>query len=161
MTEDADRVAFVRLDHDPLKRLIVGILAEHVHFPDRSIQDMENHSPGVTRAVRGMSQYDASPAERRQYSSRVESRCGAVVLGWAYLCPALSVAGASLALPCSVSTPRSSNRAGGFPAPGFRTRLYYIYCFTRSPTNDCRYVPGSRYSPSFRYRCWSGNRAVP
>ena len=54
----------------------------------------------------------------------VESRCGAVVLGLAYLFPALSVAGASLASPCSVSTSRSSNRAGGFPAPGFRTRLY-------------------------------------
>jgi hypothetical protein len=43
-------------------------------------------------------------------------------LGWAYLWPALSVAGASLALPCPVSTSRSSNRAGGFPAHGSRTR---------------------------------------
>ena len=32
----------------------------------------------------------------------------------------------------SVSTPRSSNRAGGFPAPGFRTRLIYDTLFTRS-----------------------------
>ena len=37
--------------------------------------------------------------------------------------PALSVAGVTSSRPCSVSTPRSSNRAGGVPAPGFRTRL--------------------------------------
>ena len=37
--------------------------------------------------------------------------------------PALSSAGASLASPCSVSTSRSSNRTGGFPASGSRTRL--------------------------------------
>jgi hypothetical protein len=59
-----------------------------------------------------------------RFTAHVESRCGAVVLGLAYLLPALSVTGASLASPCSVSTSRSSNRAGGFPAPGFRTRLY-------------------------------------
>ena len=53
--------------------------------------------------------------------SRVEVWRGG--LGLAYLLPALSLAGASLASPCSVSTPRSSNRAGRFPAPGFRTRL--------------------------------------
>ena len=33
--------------------------------------------------------------------------------------PALSSAGASLALPCSVSTSRSSNRTCSFPASGF------------------------------------------
>ena len=38
--------------------------------------------------------------------------------------PALSVAGASIALPCSVSTPRSSNPAGDFLAPGSRTRKH-------------------------------------
>jgi hypothetical protein len=32
-------------------------------------------------------------------TAHVESRCGAVAVGWAYLWPALSVAGASLALP--------------------------------------------------------------
>src|SRR5512140_2050991 len=45
-------------------------------------------------------------------------------LGLAYLLPALSVAGASIASPYSVSTPRSSNPAGGFPAPGSRTRTH-------------------------------------
>ena len=36
--------------------------------------------------------------------------------------PVLSLAGASLALPCSVSTSHSSNRTCGFPASGSRTR---------------------------------------
>ncbi len=36
--------------------------------------------------------------------------------------PALSVAGASRAQPCPVSTSRSSNRTGGFPASGSRRR---------------------------------------
>ena len=35
--------------------------------------------------------------------------------------PALSFAGASLVQPCSVSSSRSSNRTGGFPASGSRT----------------------------------------
>jgi hypothetical protein len=39
------------------------------------------------------------PAEGWTWSGAVESRCGAVVLGSAYLCPALSFAGASLASP--------------------------------------------------------------
>jgi transposase len=42
------------------------------------------------------------------------------VVGLAYLFPALSSAGASLAGPCSVSTSRSSNRTCGFPASGSR-----------------------------------------
>ena len=52
-------------------------------------------------------------------SGRVERWRGG--LGGAYLFPALSSAGASLALPCSGSTSRSSNRTGGFPASGSRT----------------------------------------
>ena len=51
--------------------------------------------------------------------SRVERWRGG--LGVAYLCPALSSAGASLAAPCSVSTSRSSNRACEFPAHGSPT----------------------------------------
>jgi len=47
-------------------------------------------------------------------------------LGAACRFPTLSVAGASLASPCSVSRPRSSNRTCGFPASGSRRR------FTRS-----------------------------
>ena len=48
-----------------------------------------------------------------------------------------------------------------FSRTGLSDKATLILCFTRSPTNSCRYVPGSRYKPSFRYRCWSGNRAVP
>jgi transposase len=42
-------------------------------------------------------------------------------LGPAYPLPPLSSGGASLACPCSVSTPRSSNRTCRFPASGSRT----------------------------------------
>ena len=45
-------------------------------------------------------------------------------LGKAYLFPTLSFVGASISQPCSVSTSRSSNRTGGFPASGSRTRLH-------------------------------------
>src|SRR5262249_17480459 len=45
-------------------------------------------------------------------------------LGLAYLLPALSAAGASIAWPCFVSTSRSSNPACGSPAPGSRTRTH-------------------------------------
>ena len=38
--QDADRVPLVRLDHDPLERLEVGVLAEEVHLADRSDQHM-------------------------------------------------------------------------------------------------------------------------
>jgi hypothetical protein len=58
--------------------------------------------------------------------SRVEMWRGCV--GTAYLLPALSSTGASLAGPCSVSTSRSSNRTCGATASGSRRRL------TRSPT---------------------------
>jgi hypothetical protein len=54
------------------------------------------------------------------WSSRVERWRGG--LGQAYLLPALSRAGASRVGPCPVSTSRSSNRTGGFPASGSRTR---------------------------------------
>jgi len=54
------------------------------------------------------------------FQGRVERWRGG--LGGAYLLPALSFAGASLAQPCSVSTSRSSNRTCRFPASGFRTR---------------------------------------
>ena len=55
---------------------------------------------------------------------RVENWRG--VLGGAYPLPALSFSGASLAQPCSVSSSRSSNRTGGFPASGSRTRLVEV-----------------------------------
>jgi hypothetical protein len=61
----------------------------------------------------------------------VESRCDAVVLGLTYLFPALSFAGDSLFRPCPVFTPRSSNRACRFAAPGSLGNI------TISPTKSC------------------------
>jgi hypothetical protein len=57
----------------------------------------------------------------REKVGRVEEWRGG--LGRAQRCPALSVAGASLAPPCSVSTPRSSNRTCGFAASGSPTEF--------------------------------------
>ena len=56
-------------------------------------------------------------------------------LGAAYLFPALSPAGASLAGPCSVSTSRSSNRTGGVTASGSRKRLT-LFCVTPPATSE-------------------------
>ena len=44
--------------------------------------------------------------------------------GAAYLFPALSGAGASRAVPCSVSRPRSSNRTCSSPASGSRSKVH-------------------------------------
>src|SRR6185437_6719648 len=67
-------------------------------------------------------------AERALRPGRVERWRGG--LGGAYQFSALSSAGASLATPCSVSTSRSANRTGGFPASGFRTRIRHWVCHT-------------------------------
>src|SRR3954452_12372570 len=77
-------------------------------------------------------------------TGRVEEWRGGV--GSAYLFPALSVAGASIASPCPVSTPRSSNRTGGFPASGSRTRAHAF------AHEKLRFRPLSRTRPS---RSWS------
>jgi len=45
-------------------------------------------------------------------------------LGSAYLLPALSLTGASIASPCSVSTSRSSNRTCGTTASGSRGKSH-------------------------------------
>jgi len=73
-------------------------------------------------------------------------------LGAAYLFPALSPAGASLASPCSVSTPRLSNRAGGFPAHGSR-RKHHGVAHGRLAVRNL-----SRTKPNFEYRTSSENR---
>ena len=68
-------------------------------------------------------------------------------LGCAYLLPALWSAGASLAQPCSVSTSRSSNRTGGFPASGSRRRRTLLRV-TRSATSEHLLgLPGSSPIP--------------
>jgi hypothetical protein len=75
-----------------------------------------------------------------------------VVLGLAYLLPALSVAGASLALPWLRFHIPLIKPGVRFSRTGLSDKAILIFCFTRSPTNSCRYVPGSRCNPSFRYR---------
>jgi hypothetical protein len=59
-------------------------------------------------------------------------------LGLAYLFPALSSAGASLASPCPVSTPRSSNRTGPIKASGSRTRLIHTFALEELPDQPRR-----------------------
>jgi len=93
------------------------------------------------------------PALMTDGSGRVEMWRGG--LGTAYLFPALSSAGASLADPCSVSTSRSSNRTGGFPASGSRTRTH---AFAHGRLRAHRV---SRTSPNFSYRYSSGYWVYP
>ena len=83
----------------------------------------------------------------------VESRCGAVVLGSAYLLPALSVAGASLALPWLRFHIPLIKPGVRFSRTGLSDKAVLIFCFTRSPTNSCRYVRWSWCNPSFWCRC--------
>ena len=76
-------------------------------------------------------------------------------LGGACLLPTLSVAGASVAPPCSVSTSRSSNRTCGSPASGFRTRAHAF------AHGKLRLIRGSRTSPSSKVRYSAENRDIP
>ncbi len=70
----------------------------------------------------------------------VESRCGAVVLGLAYLLPALSVAGASLASPWLRFHIPLIKPGVRFSRTRLSDKAVLICCFTRSPTNNRRYV---------------------
>ncbi len=76
-------------------------------------------------------------------------------LGMAYRLPALSSAGASLAMPCSVSTSRSSNRTGRSPASGSRTRNHAFR------TREAFRPVVSWIRPNWPYRYSLGNCAVP
>jgi len=40
ISQDADWLPLVCLDHDALERLKVILLSEHVHLPGRSVQDV-------------------------------------------------------------------------------------------------------------------------
>ena len=71
-----------------------------------------------------------------EYECRVEEWRGC--LGLAYLLPALSSAGASIASPCPVSTPRSSNRTGAINASGSRTRLTHTFALEELPDQPRR-----------------------
>jgi len=119
-----------RLTHYLVKRL--ESLATRLHLPGRPSR------VGIFKAVTMVASYPNLPRppetphpdpQRRPAECRVEKWRGG--LG-RHIRPALSFAGASIALPCSVSTPRSSNRTGGFPASGSRRRD-----LTRSRTCLC------------------------
>ena len=103
-------------------------------------------SPGKTRRITILFQFPVP--------SRVEEWRGC--LGLAYLLPALSVAGASIASPCPVSTPRSSNRTGPFKASGSRTRLDHPFAHGEPPPHPRRLC-----SPRSSYKWPFGNRVFP
>src|SRR5271157_5061226 len=52
--QDADRVSLVRLDHDPLKRLEVGVLGKEVLLPTDRFKTWYTCPPGAFRAALGM-----------------------------------------------------------------------------------------------------------
>ncbi len=91
----------------------------------------------------------------------VESKCGAVVLGSAYRCPAHSVAGASLASPWLRFHTPLIKPGVRFSRTGLSDKAVLIFFITRSPTNDRRYVRWSRCNPSSWYRCSAWNRFFP
>jgi len=84
---------------------------------------------GARRRTAVGSRFGPEKGRKKGQKSRVERWRGG--LGAAYRFPALSSAGAALAGPCSVSTSRSSNRTGGFPASGSRTRLIHAFAHVK------------------------------
>ena len=96
--------------------------------------------------------WDFHPLKIRAFhgARRVEMWRGG--LGTAYPFPPLSSGGASIALPCSVSTSRSSNRTCGFPASGSPTAVAFghtLPALTRRLHPKAKLVPGS---PVFSWR---------
>ena len=63
-----------------------------------------------------------------------------MVLGLAYLLPALSVAGASLASPWLRFHTPLIKPGVPFSRTGLSDKAVLIFCFTPSPTNSRRYV---------------------
>jgi hypothetical protein len=76
-------------------------------------------------------------------------------VGKACLLPTLSFVGAQVALPCSVSTSRSSNRTGGSPASGSRMRHHAV------AHGRLRVKLGNRTSPNRWVMYSAENRAPP
>ena len=110
-------------------------------------------NPAYPAAVAALKAEEAIP---RRVALR---QCGVEVwrggLDGAYLFPALSSAGASLAASCSVFTPRSSNRTGAANASGSRRK---VHDFAHGKLRG-RAVRRTR--PSTLLRWTSGNRPVP
>ena len=103
-------------------------LSIHTALHSRSLLSVENKPFPEERAHPGIQL--AEPSVELCHPL-VESRCGAVVLGLAYLLPVLSFAGASLSEPCPVSTSRSSNWTGAFNASSSR-RKYHDFAHEKS-----------------------------
>ena len=86
-------------------------------------------------------------------------------VGAAYLLPALSFAGASLASHASVSTSRSSNRTGLFQASGSRRKchdvahgkLLVLLVRQTRPSTSCRDVSGNRLAAGHTSLCLAHN----
>src|SRR5215469_12572343 len=92
-------------------------VAKRVSLPPLSLRLL----PGGANQFPGGDSHSTVDQRLFHGARRVEMWRGGV--GAAYLLPTLSVAGASLAVPCSVSTSRSSNRTCGTTASGSRRRL--------------------------------------
>jgi hypothetical protein len=65
--QDTDRLPLVRLKHDSLERLEIGVLAEHTHPPDRSVQDVIHESPRCYPRSTWHASVQTKLACRRQY----------------------------------------------------------------------------------------------
>ena len=65
--QDADGLPLVRLNHDALERLEIGVLAEHMHPPDRSVQDVVNESSRCYPRCSWHDTIHTKTVDRRQY----------------------------------------------------------------------------------------------
>ena len=145
-----------RLDDVAMRHFFVGEWGHGTVVrsgPRDAARSEPRESPSSARPSSLVARPARSAGPSRVRIGRVEEWRGG--LGSAYLFPALSSAGASIASPCSVSTPRSSNRTGGFPASGSRTRTHaFAHGKLRvrplrrtSPSTSCRYSSGNRDHP--------------
>ena len=123
-------------------------------YPEESHFVSAKPSPKRLTFAPHVFQVPESMTVERDLPSRVESRRGAVVVGsGSCRCRRLSPdCRCLIPIRDSVSTSRSSNRTGGFPASGSRTRSHAFAHGRR------RVSTGSRTSPSVSVRCRSGYR---
>ena len=110
------------LDHSHMPQVLASLrqLQDQYH---PNYENRSHYDELVSQAVTQMKMASAASRHAATASDgRVEMWRGGV--GRAYPFPALSVAGASVTRPCSVSTSRSSNRTCGFAASGSPTGSY-------------------------------------
>jgi hypothetical protein len=101
-------------------------ITPYLNFGGRCEEALEFYRDALGAEVEMLMRFDESPEPpppgMLPAGFEVESRCGAV---------------AQSHRPCSVSTPRSSNWTGGFPASSFRYKAFLINEFTLSLTKQC------------------------